>query len=97
MDEEGDDDEKEEEELEETAQSIHSDFSMLDSEDSDSEFYDTAWSFDTIDSGHDPNLDHRGKEINLVMENERVDEVSIAPTGSEGLPSSLASAVMIGG
>ncbi|KAL6721779.1 hypothetical protein ACLMJK_000884 [Lecanora helva] len=64
---------------------IHSDFRLLDSSDTDPEFFDTSWSF--IDT-EDTELDPSESEIRLVMENERKDEVSVAPTRYDVLPSS---------
>ena len=78
-----DDDAEEEGEEEEAAEgadeddnTIHSDFRLLESSDTDPEFYDTSWSFiGTEISG----VNTSKTEIGLVMENERKDEVSVAP------------------
>ena len=64
------------------SQSIYSDFNMLDSSDSASEFCDASYSFDSLNTGYQYAVDPGGKAIDLVMENERHDEVSIAPAGS---------------
>ena len=62
---------------------IHSDFRSLESSDTDPDFFDTSWSF--VDTG-DPEVDESRAEISLVMENERKDEVSIAPFQSTAFP-----------
>ena len=62
---------------------IHSDFRLLESSDTDSDFFDTSWSF--MNTG-EPELNTSGDEIKLVMENERKIEVSVAPTRSRDFP-----------
>ncbi|KAL2048265.1 hypothetical protein N7G274_000176 [Stereocaulon virgatum] len=64
------------------SQSVYSDFNMLDSSDSAAEFCDASYSFDSLNAGYQYAVDPGGKAIDLVMENERHDEVSIAPAGS---------------
>ena len=61
---------------------VHSDFNMLDGDDSVSEFCDASYSFDSLNTGYQYAVDPGGKAIGLVMENERQNEVSVAPTGS---------------
>lgn len=65
------------------SQAIHSDFGRLECSDTDPDFFDTSWSFAKIeadDPGIDPiGIDPTGMEIKLVVENEKQDEVSIAP------------------
>lgn len=63
----------------EDSQAIHSDFRQLETSDTDSEFYDTSWSFANVD-GHSRKVDPPGLEIQLVMENERRDEVITSPS-----------------
>ena len=78
------------------AQEIYSDFHNLESSDSDDEFSDASYSFDTPDARyHDP-VDPGEKAINLVMENEKQREVSIAPIG-HGIISSFLPKVAIFG
>jgi len=62
------------------SQAIYSDFRRLESSDTDPEFFDTSWSFANIELDCSE-VDQCGKEIKLVMENEKTDEVSIAPPG----------------
>ena len=73
---------------------IYSDFNMLDSDDSAPEFCDASYSFDSLNTGYQYAIEPRGKALDLVMENERQNEVSVAPTGSAFslpfLPSSMA-------
>ena len=82
-------DQKEDEEdgdtgSEEDGYAIYSDFRLLDSSDTDPVFFDTSWSFaDHEGLGYDSSR----SEIKLVMENERNDEVSIAPAKHEVFPS----------
>lgn len=64
---------------EDDSQAIHSDFRQLENTDTDSEFYDTSWSFANVD-GHSPKFDSPGLEIKLVLENERRDEVITSPS-----------------
>ncbi len=64
------------------SQAIHSDFRRLESSDTDPDFFDTSWSF--VDAvADDPEVDPGGMEIKLVMENEKQDEVSVAPAKSD--------------
>ena len=88
---EDEDEEHEEDEEDETsdARPVYSDFRMLNSSDSDDEFGDASYSFDTLDSSYHVGIDHGKKAIHLVMENEKQDEVSVAPITSEILHSSL--------
>lgn len=60
------------------SQAIHSDFRRLENSDTDPDFFDTSWSFANIED-EDPGIDPGEMEIKLVMENEKQDEVSIAP------------------
>ena len=88
---EDEDEEDEEDEEDDTsdARPVYSDFRMLNSSDSDDEFSDASYSFDTLDSSYHVGIDHGKKAIHLVMENEKQDEVSVAPITSEILHSSL--------
>ena len=61
------------------AEPIHSDFSLLDSSDTEPEFFDTSWSFATLPNTYEPDPRTGGKEIGLVMENESSREISLAP------------------
>ena len=74
--------EDEDEDGMEDSQSIYSDFNVLDSSDSASESCDASFSFDGLYTGYQYAVDPGGKAIDLVMENERHDEVSVAPAGS---------------
>ena len=68
---------------EEDGCAIYSDFRLLDSSDTDPEFFDTSWSFaDNEGLSFDPSR----SEIKLVIENERKDEVSIAPSRHDVFP-----------
>ena len=58
---------------------VYSDFRMLSSPDSDEEFGDASYSFDTLDTSYHLGIDQGEKAIHLVMENEKQDEVSVAP------------------
>lgn len=62
---------------------IHSDFRSLELSDTDPEFFDTSWSF--VDTA-DPEEEESMAELSLVMENERKDEVSVAPFRSTAFP-----------
>ena len=75
---------------------VYSDFRMLSSSDSDEEFDNTSYSFDTLDTSYHLGIDHGEKAINLVLENERQDEVSVAPVKPEILPFSFSGLVAIG-
>lgn len=80
-------DEDEEEDVDESGcdeddQAIHSDFRLLEPSDTDPDFFDTSWSFANIDTSN-AEITSSGKEIKLVMENERQDEVSLAPMRPE--------------
>ena len=76
-------DEEDEEDNTNDEQPVYSDFRMLNSSDSDEEFGDASYSFDTLDSSYHLGIDHGEKAIHLVMENEKQDEVSVAPITSE--------------
>jgi hypothetical protein len=79
-------------------QQVHSDFHMLASSDSDDgEFCDATYSFDTPNTGYQPAVDPGGKAIDLIMETERQDEVSVAPTSCISLPHMVSKLTMIGG
>ena len=95
---EDEDEEDEEDEEDDTsdARPVYSDFRMLNSSDSDDEFGDASYSFDTLDSSYHLGIDHGKKAIHLVMENEKQDEVSVAPITSEILHSSLSGPVAVG-
>ena len=75
---------------------VYSDFRMLSSSDSDEEFGDSSHSFDTLDTSYHLGIDHGEKAINLVLENERQDEVSVAPGTPKILPFSFSGLVAIG-
>ncbi|KAL9136164.1 MAG: hypothetical protein Q9175_002621 [Cornicularia normoerica] len=77
-------------------QSIYSDFRTLGSTDSDEEFVDASYSFDSLDTSYHLGIDHGEKAIHLVMENERQDEVSVAPVTPGFLPSSFSGLVALG-
>lgn len=78
-------DESTEEEAEEDAderdgvRAVNSDFNVLRLQDTDIEANDEQYSFDSFDTGERFIDDPEGKTIDLIMENERHDEVSIAP------------------
>ena len=74
-------DEEDEEDITGDDQPVYSDFRMLSSSDSDKEFDDASYSFDTLDTSYHFGIDHGEKAINLVMENERQDEVSVVAPG----------------
>ena len=98
-DEDEDEDEDDEEDEEDNASDerpVYSDFRMLNSSDSDEEFGDASYSFDTLDSSYHLGFDHGEKAIHLVMENEKQDEVSVAPITSEILHPSLSGLVAVG-
>ena len=93
---EDEEDEEDEEDNTSDERPVYSDFRMLNSSDSDEEFGDAPYSFDTLDSSYHLGIDHGEKAIHLVMENEKQDEVSVAPITSEILHSSLSGLVAIG-
>ena len=93
---EDEEDEEDEEDNTSDERPVYSDFRMLNSSDSDEEFGDASYSFDTLDSSYHLGIDHGEKAIHLVMENEKQDEVSVAPITSEILHSSLSDLVAIG-
>ena len=98
-DEDEDEEEDEEEDEDDTTSDelpVYSDFRMLNSSDADEEFGDASYSFDTLDSSYHLGIDHGEKAIHLVMENEKQDEVSVAPITSEILHSSLSGLVAVG-
>ena len=70
-------------------QPVYSDFRILGSSDSDEGFGDSSYSFDTLDTSYHLGIDHGEKAIHLVIENERQDEVSVAPLTPGILPSSF--------
>ena len=78
------------------SQPVYSDFRILGSSDSDEEFGDASYSFDTLDTSYHLGIDHGEKAIHLVMENERQDEVSVAPVSPGILPSSFSGLVAVG-
>ena len=78
------------------SQSVYSDFRMLASSDSDEEFGDASYSFDTLDTSYHRDFDPGEKAIHLVIENERQDEVSVAPLRPGILPSSFSGLVAVG-
>ena len=80
-----DEDEEDYDENVSDCQPVYSDFRMLGSSDSDEEFGDASYSFDTLDTSYHLGVDHGKKAIHLVMENEKQDEVSVAPI----IPASL--------
>ena len=89
-------DEEDEEENASDNRPVYSDFRMLNSSDSDEEFGDASYSFDTLDTSYHLGIDHGEKAIHLVMENERQDEVSVAPITPESLDSSIPGLVAVG-
>ena len=89
-------DEEDEEDNPINNQPVHSDFRMLRSSDSDEEVDDASYSFDTLDTSYHLGIDHGEKAIHLVMENERQDEVSVAPVTSRTLPSPFPGPVTVG-
>ena len=96
-DEEDEEDEKEDEESNASDnRPVYSDFRMLSSSESDEEFGDASYSFDTLDTSYHLGIDYGEKAINLVMENERQDEVSVAPAIPENLRSSFSSVIADG-
>lgn len=68
---------------------VYSDFRILGSSDSDEGFGDASYSFDTLDTSYHLGIDHGEKAIHLVIENERQDEVSVAPLTPGILPASF--------
>lgn len=72
--------------------SVYSDFRVLNSSDSDEDFGDASYSFDTLDASY--NLGE--KAIHLVMENESKNEVSVAPETPEILNPFLSEHVVVG-
>ena len=70
-------------------QPVYSDFRILGFSDSDEELGDASYSFDTLDASYHLGVDHGEKAIHLVIENERQDEVSVAPLTPGILPSSF--------
>ena len=74
--EEEEDDDEDIESSNEESQAINSDFHSLESSETDPEFFDTSWSFV---GNEDPGYDPSKREVKLMMENERKDEVSLAP------------------
>ena len=72
-----------------TEQPVYSDFRILGSSDADEGFGDASYSFDTLDTSYHLGIDHGEKAIHLVIENERQDEVSVAPLTPGILPSSF--------
>ena len=89
-------DEEDEEDNLSDSRPVYSDFRMLSSSDSEEEFGDASYSFDTLDTSYHLGMDHGEKAIHLVMENEKQDEVSVAPKTSETLRSSFSGLVAIG-
>lgn len=89
-------DEEDEEDNAGGSQPVYSDFRILGSSDSDEEFGDASYSFDTLDTGYHLGIDRGEKALHLVMENERQDEISVAPVSPGILPSSLSGLVAIG-
>ncbi|CAF9907975.1 hypothetical protein IMSHALPRED_006548 [Imshaugia aleurites] len=77
-------------------QPVYSDFGMLASSNVDEEFGDASYSFETLDTSYHLGTDHGEKAIHLVMENERPDEVSVAPVTPGILPSFLSGLVAVG-
>lgn len=78
------------------SQPVYSDFRMLASSDSDEEFGDASYSFDTLDASYHLEVDHGEEAMNLVIENERQHEVSIAPVRPGILPPSFPGLVAVG-
>ena len=91
-----DEDEEDEEDNTSDERPVYSDFRMLNSSEPDEEFGDASYSFDTLDSSYHLGIDHGEKAIHLVMENEKQDEVSVAPITYEILHSSLSDLVAVG-
>lgn len=83
------DDEGDEEDNAGNEQPVYSDFRTLGSSESDEDFGDAFYSFDTLDTSYHPGIDHGEKAIHLVIENEKQDEVSVAPLSPGTLPSSF--------
>lgn len=84
-------DEEDQDSGDEDSEPIHSDFRQLDGSDTEADFYDTSWSFATIEDVYEGSEKDGGKEIDLVMENESQDEISIAPVRANILPAMFAS------
>lgn len=70
-------------------QPVYSDFRILGSSDSDEGFGDASYSFDTLDTSYHLGIDLGEKAIDLVIENERQEEVSAAPLTPGILPPSF--------
>ena len=77
-------------------QPVYSDFRMLGSSNSDEDFDDASYSFDTLDTSYHIGIDQGEKAIHLVTENERQDEVSVAPVAPRILPPSFSESVAVG-
>ena len=90
-----DDEEHDDDDLSDN-QSVYSDFRMLGSSDSDAEFDDASYSFDSLDTSYHLGIDHGEKAIHLVVENESQKEVSVAPGTSKTLSSSMSHLVPLG-
>lgn len=88
-------DEEDEEDNASDNQPVYSDFRILGSSDADEEFGDASYSFDTLDTSYHLGVAHGEKAIHLVMENERQDEVSVAPVTPEILPTSFSGLVAV--
>ena len=89
-------DEEDEENNANDSQPVYSDFRMLASSDSDEEFGDASYSFDTLDTSYHLGIDHRENIMHLVIENERQREVSVAPVRPGIFPTSFPGFVAVG-
>lgn len=89
-------DEEDEEDNANDSQPVYSDFRMLAFSDSDEEFGDASYSFDTLDTSYHLGVDHREKAMHLVIENERQHEVSVAPVRPGIFPASFPGLVAVG-
>ncbi len=78
------------------SQPVYSDFRTLSSSDADEDFDDASYSFDTLDTSYQLGVDQGEKAIHLVMENERQNEVSVAPVTPAIMNSSFSGLVAAG-
>ena len=87
---------EEKEDIVNDSQAVYSDFRVLSSSESDEDFGDASYSFDTLDASYHLGVEQGEKAIHLVMENEKQDEVSVAPVKPTILDSSFPGLVAIG-
>ena len=91
-DDESDEDEDEEEDLG-YDEEVHSDFHVIASDSDDGEYCEASYAFDTPSTDYQPAFDPGGKAMDLIMETERQDEVSVAPNRNK----MISNLTMLGG